>query len=205
MRTLMPGSYRNANNEDEMGARYNYFYIFLFLISIISTFSLFSIHITDNRKFAWSSNFVNKYSSFEASKNSTSFEPIQVCQKVKDNYICSDGVKQTTTYQSNYTIWCNFIDVIGDINKPINYPNTFKVLYYSNDRCHLEQDRYYPIQKELTIMLACFSTISFFILICFGCELYYFFCYIKNIICCSCEPTSIHIDDNKSKNTFSKV
>jgi hypothetical protein len=207
MQQSMPESYsvRKYEHEDTMCMKCSFSYIFFTVIGIISTFSFLAVDNMDNRKFAGLSVVENKYHSFEAAINSTSFKPIQVCQKVKDNLICSDGVEQTTTYQSNYTIWCNFIDVIGDINKPINYPNTFKVLYYGNDRCHLEQDRYYPIQKELTIMLGCFAIISFFLLICCCCECHYFFCFLTNIVCNCCKDTSsIHIDD-KSKNTFSKV
>ena len=158
--------------------------------------------------------------------NSTSFTPIQVCQKPKGSgdYTCTNLFEQKTEYISNTdtntdTIRCNFIVNIEDVNKPINYPNKLEFLYYDKNTCHFEQNKYYPIQKELIIMLGCFAVISLFIFLCCCCDLYiyiimeicYFLYCIKNIMCCCCETTSssVNNDTNKSKskdnNTFNKV
>jgi hypothetical protein len=191
------------------------------IVTIISTSSLLAVNGMNNSKFAWSPNVVNQYQVFNASMNSTSFKPIQVCQKPKGSrdYTCTNLVEQKTMFRHN-TITCNFIVNIEDVNKPIIYPNNLEVLYYDNKNyCHLEQYKYYPIQKELIIMLGCFAAISLFIFLCCCCDFYiyiiieicYFLYCIKNIMCCCCETTSssVNNDTNKSKsednNTFSKV
>lgn len=220
------GDYRNASTDngdfvspcdcvDENGKVYKIWQPICALIAIISTFSFLAVNGMDNSKFAWSPNVVNQYQVFNASMNSTSFKPIQVCQKPKGSgdYTCTNLFEQKTEYYTNTdTIRCEFIINIEDVNKPINYPNTLKVLYYDDkNTCHYEQNKYYPIQKELIIMLGCFAVISLFIFLCCCCDFYIFIiieiCYflycIKNIMCCCCETTSSSVNNN-TRDNFSK-
>ena len=223
------GDYRNASTDnggvspcdcvDENGKVYKIWQPICALIAIISTFSFLAVNGMDNSKFAWSPNVVNQYQVFNASMNSTSFKPIQVCQKPKGSgdYTCTNLFEQKTEYISNTntdTIRCKVIDNIEDVNNPIIYPNTLKVLYYDDkNTCYFEQDKYYPIQKELIIMLGCFAVISLFIFLCCCCDFYIFIiieiCYflycIKNIMCCCCETTSSSVHNkNDRKSTVSK-
>ena len=220
------GDYRNASTDndgagfcdyvDKNGNGHNICRIICTPIAIISTFSFLAVNGMDNSKFAWSPNVVNQYQVFNASMNSTSFKPIQVCQKPKGSgdYTCTNLFEQKTEYISNTdTIRCHFIVNIEDVNKPIIYPNKLESLYYAKNTCYFEQNKYYPIQKELIIMLGCFAAISLFIFLCCCCDIYIFIiieiCYflycIKNIMCCCCETTNSNVHNkNNRKSTVRK-
>lgn len=186
----------------------NFFCCILPLFGALSGILALVVDSMPNDKFSFSKVYVDQYFSLSnATKNITSFESVQVCQKPKDSrdYTCSNSYIQTTNYRSfnhTNTIECYFSDTIKDVNQPINYPNTFEVLYFSkNHACHLEQDRYYPIKRELIIMLVCFMAISLFIVICCFTNL---FCFIlsdcKNNMCCCCETTSSSVNNNTHDN-----
>jgi len=176
------------------------------LLGSISGILALVVNGMNNDKFSFSKEYVDQYSSLSnASKNNTLFESVQLCQKDKGNkdYTCTNIYKQTTNFRSsNYTVECNFFNNIKDVNQPYIYPDTFENLYYDDkNACHYDQNRYYPIKKELIIMLLCFMAISIFIAICcLNDVLYCIFGFRRNILYCCCESTSSSVHNNTHTN-----